>query len=192
MQPVGKRAYDGHYDGPPAPDKLSCEGCGGGPCGPGEPRKNERQMKDRELFNKAGKAAVSSIRAEFLDKGLVATGRSMDSVHYVVSTDGITVFWPPHSWALINGRPPGKRPPFDAIRAWVAQKLDPPEEDVWFITDRICQKIAQHGTRIYRKEAKGLEVDIVFAAATKLIREGSVRGYRSLVHNKISKIWDLK
>ncbi len=143
----------------------------------------------KTIFDRAGAVAVKKIKREFDAKGMVSTGASRRSVIYTADAKGLSIYWPPHIWALINGRPPGKRPPFGEILGWVRRKLKPPEKDEWFIADRICQKIAQYGTRIYRGEAKGLEVDVIITAAAKMVRAEATAGYKSKVHNKIGKLW---
>ncbi len=143
----------------------------------------------RDIYKAAGRSAVASIKREFTDKRLVNTGRSMRSVKWAAFDDGLSIYWPPHVWALMNGRKPGKRPPFEDILEWVKGKLSPPPGKEWFVADRICSKIARYGTQIYRGDRKGLDVEAALSGSAKMVRDGVAGAYKKKIHHKIIQAW---
>ncbi len=143
----------------------------------------------KKVFEKAGKEAVRSLKKQFADKGLNDTGRTMRGVGHTSTDRGLTVHWPENAHWLIEGRGPGKRPPFGAMLAWVRRKLRPGEENEWIVADTICRNIAENGTAIYRGEKTGLEVETVLAEARESVINGVGEGYAEEIRGKIRKAW---
>ncbi len=142
-----------------------------------------------DILKKEGKKLVASIKKEIKDKGLVDTGNALKSVTSKATKDTLSIQWADYASTLVLGRGPGKRPPFDLIKNWVIRKLNPPEEMVWAITDRICKKIEAEGTAIYRNKNKGLAVTVIINEAIEIIKEAVAKQYKENIKQQIKKAW---
>jgi hypothetical protein len=71
-----------------------------------------------------------------------------------------------------HGRPPGRMPPIDKIRAWVERKLKiEDEDDIEIATYRVANKIAAIGTDIFIGKRQGIFLNVIADKVNEKVNE---------------------
>jgi len=110
----------------------------------------------REILDKFGEEIISEIIAGMEAGKVNATGKSADSLRKESPEDGLIVYGAESFVWIEQGRGPGKRPPFDAIKEWVeARGLEKEtDESTKSFVFAIMNKIAQDGTSLHARSER--------------------------------------
>lgn len=126
----------------------------------------------QEILQLAGDVFVEKLRQQFEDKGLNDTHTAEKSLSSSVSDKMLKIEGLLRTVVLITGREPGKFPPIEPIRKWVASKLGITEEKenkrVAFL---VARKIATEGTAIFSNRAKGLQIELILIELNKQLQK---------------------
>ena len=126
-------------------------------------------MKD--ILEEIGNELIEEIRKRLSDKGINNTGIASRSLNTKATDIKLEIKGLRYIGALDKGRRPGRFPPVDAIRDWVAQKLGISGNENDSIAYLIGRKIANEGTSIYQDKSKGIELESIVDMGIKLIKK---------------------
>ncbi len=123
------------------------------------------------ILEDIGNELIEEIRKRLSDKGINATGNASRSLNAKVTNIKLEIKGDRYIGALDEGRPPGRFPPVDAIRDWVAQKLGISGNENNSIAYLVGRKIANEGTSIYQDKSQGIELKTIVDMGIELIKK---------------------
>lgn len=142
----------------------------------------------KEILEEIGNELIEEIRKRLSDKNINNTGNASSSLNTKATNIKLEIRGERYIGALDKGRSPGRFPPVDAIRNWVAQKLGISGNENDSIAYLIGRKIANEGTSIYQDKSKGIELESIVDMGIKLIKK---RVTAKLLIDTKAKIIDL-
>ena len=125
----------------------------------------------QKVLEEIGNELIEEIRKRLSDKNINSTGTASRSLNTKVTDVKLEIKGLRYIGALDKGRSPGRFPPVDAIRDWVAQKLGISGNENNSIAYLIGRKIANEGTSIYQDKSKGIELESIVDMGIKLIKK---------------------
>ena len=125
----------------------------------------------KQILEDIGNELIEEIRKRMSDKDLNNTGTASRSLNSKVTDTKLQIKGERYIGALDECRSPGRFPPVDAIRNWVAQKLGISGNENNSIAYLIGRKIANEGTSIYQDKSKGIELESIVDMGIKLIKK---------------------
>lgn len=121
-----------------------------------------------EILNDYGQRIVSELKENIMSKDVTAfgpvnaSGKLRDSVRYEVSNGTLRVYALGYSYFLEYGRKPGKRPPKEAIKQWIADKgIVPNGISTDSLAYLIARKIGEKGSMIYQQGGSDLLSSVI-------------------------------
>ena len=142
----------------------------------------------KEILEEIGNELIEEIRKRLSDKNINNTGTASRSLNVKATDIKLEIKGLRYIGALDEGRSPGRFPPVDAIRDWVARKLGISGNENNSIAYLIGRKIANEGTSIYQDKSKGIELESIVDMGIKLIKK---RVTAKLLIDTKAKIIDL-
>lgn len=107
----------------------------------------------RAILKQFAEQTITDIRSRIPD----VTGEHSRSLGYRLDNSGLTIFSSMKYFTVLEtGRKPGKRPPLDAVEAWVkAKPITPPDGmSTRSLAYLIAKKIGEEGSLLYRQGGK--------------------------------------
>jgi hypothetical protein len=126
---------------------------------------------NKEILEEIGNELITEIRKRLSDKGINNTMQASQSLNKKATETNLQITGLRYIGALDKGRRPGRFPPVDAIRDWVAQKLGISGNDQNSIAYLIGRKIANEGTSIYQDRTQGIELESIVDIGIDLIKK---------------------
>lgn len=142
----------------------------------------------KEILEEIGNELIEEIRKRLSDMNINNTGTASRSLNVKATDIKLEIKGLRYIGALDKGRSPGRFPPVDVIRDWVAQKLGISGNENNSIAYLIGRKIANEGTSIYKDKSKGIELESIVDMGIKLIKK---RVTAKLLIDTKAKIIDL-
>ncbi len=122
-------------------------------------------------LDNVGESLVEEIRSRLSKKDINNTGQASASLNYNSTDTKLEIRGERYIGALDKGRRPGKFPPVQVIRDWVAQKLGIGGAENNSIAYLIGRKIAREGTTIYQDNSRGIELESVKEIGIRKIKQ---------------------
>jgi len=110
----------------------------------------------KQRLSKFGNLLIEQIKAQQIERGLRASGKSAASLRQIVTNDKITVLGDSSFFYQERGRGPGKFPPPNVIREWIKDKPLRSGISLNSLAFLIGRSIAEKGTLIFQGKKKGL------------------------------------
>ncbi len=123
------------------------------------------------ILEDIGNELIEEIRKRLSGKGINNTGNASRSLNTKATNIKLEIRGDRYIGALDEGRSPGKFPPVDAIRDWVAQKLGISGNENNSIAYLVGRKIANEGTSIYQNKNLGIELESIVDMGIELIKK---------------------
>lgn len=115
-------------------------------------------------------------------------GDAKNSLKAMVTEDGLSIVGNRYVGALDKGRRPGKFPPVQVIRDWVASKLGITGQENSSIAFLVGRKISIEGTNIYKNKSEGLELENVKNKGVEMIKQQVTHEYLKLLSAEVKNL----
>lgn len=140
-------------------------------------------MSPEDSIRKFLSTLSERIRTEQIKLGLIASGRSADSLQ-IKSTENSGQLLGDDSFHYQQdevGRKPGKMPPIKSIQQWIKDKGL--ELNAWAVAKSIMKK----GTTLFRRTRRGLTIDLYIEELTPEFLEDLAAAYLEEVEARIDR-----
>ena len=113
-------------------------------------------MTIEEVISSEMERLIKELKESHERLGMKATGAWIDSLRYEINGDTSSIFANSYTEQLVQGLPPGERPPIDPLEKWVNAKFGIQGKLAKSIAEAIANKIEETGTTWYKKGGSDL------------------------------------
>ncbi len=103
------------------------------------------------ILNQELDQIVYDLKQKHIELGMRASGKWIESLEVQINDTSGEILGEDYTEELVNGRPPGKFPPIDAIKKWIYDKGIQSEIPLNSLAFLIARKIAEKGTNYFEQ-----------------------------------------